>query len=88
MITKRWIVGLTLTVFASPILVSCVQPPEPDPPSGIVYVCDLRTREIITVQEDEADSPGYSRNLQDCDLPGTPSPSPTSMSSNTPIPLD
>ena len=88
MITKRRIVGLVLTILASPDLVSCGQPPEPDPPPDIVRVCNLLTKEIIEVHENEADSPGYSRNLNDCDIPGTASPDPTQTPSNSSVPLD
>ena len=37
-------------------------PPQP----GEIKVCDLSTKQIVTIKEDEFDSSKYSKNLEDC----------------------
>lgn len=39
----------------------------PTPPENNIIVCDLDTKKVITINEDEFDSSKHSKNLEDCE---------------------
>ncbi|MGO3701876.1 MAG: hypothetical protein ACTJG2_01635 [Candidatus Saccharimonadales bacterium] len=48
----------------NPIYAKPVPPPKPEPKD--IQVCDLESKKIITIKEDEYDQKKHSKNLRDC----------------------
>lgn len=58
--------------FKFAVIKSCGNPvtatptPPPKPPVKDIQVCDLATRQVITIKEDQFDESKHSKNLEDC----------------------
>lgn len=53
----------------NPIYATPVNPPKPPKPPVVkdIQVCELATKKIVTIKEDQFDASKYSKNLKDCE---------------------
>lgn len=56
------------------VSITCFKPDEPTPPREMITVCDLATKQIVTIYAEEFSPARYSKNLADCNyVPEVPS---------------